>query len=185
MHVSIDQTGQFRPSHDVQLMYRAAIKGDWAAAKRLLKSDPALAVCRFRGGNGPLHVAVSFRQEGFARKLIQWMKPQDLMFEDSRGSTACGYAVAYGMKGISQQMTDKNPQLVRKICYFSTSMLTKDHNLISEKLISSEDSYGLLQMAIASKMYGTEINFRIVNLHICRLLFSFFFFVRSLFFETN
>lgn len=149
----------------MKLMYKAAINGDWAAAKRLLKSDPTLAVCQFRGGNGPLHIAVSFRQKCFARKLIHWMKPEDLMLTDSKGSTACSYAVAYGMIGISLQMMDKNEELLRTISYFSAAMLSKNPKLISYMLgktgggrtWTSDDWYELLQMAVASKMHGMEI----------------------------
>ncbi|KAH6781308.1 hypothetical protein C2S51_006601 [Perilla frutescens var. frutescens] len=123
---------------EVELMYKAALEGDWAAAEKLLETNPTLAyierICYLpdkESGNWsrpvhvaadeetegkwyrPLHVAVALKHDKFARKLIEKMKPEDLELNESNKVGSCSYAAAHGMLDIAKTMIKKHPNILK------------------------------------------------------------------------
>ncbi|KAH6758236.1 hypothetical protein C2S51_018471 [Perilla frutescens var. frutescens] len=162
---------------DIELMYRAALEGDWEKAEELLEQDPTLA---YKEGNyylpeketgrkwyRPLHVAIAFKQDKFTLKLIERMGPRELVLEDSYGLTACGYAAAYGKLGIAKAMIKKHPQLLEECVekcegLSSLAALSWKGEVVSfflEQTGEVDPSWKnvwleLLQNVISTKMYG-------------------------------
>ncbi|KAH6754961.1 hypothetical protein C2S53_019259 [Perilla frutescens var. hirtella] len=162
---------------DIESMYRAALVGDWAAAKKLLKKDPTLASkernCYLpdreteRKWYRPLHVAIALKHDKFALKLIKMMKVEDLTLGDSNELTACSYAAASGKLDIAKVMLEKNPDIVKKhmreeLIFFA--ILSGKSEMVSFFLERTgvdcsrkEGWLDLLQNAIDSKMNGVAL----------------------------
>ncbi|KAH6781334.1 hypothetical protein C2S51_006627 [Perilla frutescens var. frutescens] len=157
------------PFEPIELMYRAAIEGDWAAAEKLLKQDQTLAYREIRGDR-PLHVAVALKHKKFAEKLVERMEPRDLELRDSNGYTACCYAAASAMLDISQLMIRKNPALVAtrnknfnfiplQMAVFSgkSKMISFFLEQTGASCLSRDEWFRLLLDAIATKMYDVAL----------------------------
>ncbi|KAH6801438.1 hypothetical protein C2S52_001902 [Perilla frutescens var. hirtella] len=148
----------------IEFMYRAALKGDWAVAEKLLQKDPTLAY-KERKGYRPLHVAVALKHDKFALKLIEKMKPEDLELEDSNDITACSYAAAAGELDIAREMIKKNKNLVKdSFVHIFSAILSRNSELVSYLLDQIEvgvlDEYDWLQLsqkAIGTKMYDVAL----------------------------
>ncbi|KAH6758243.1 hypothetical protein C2S51_018478 [Perilla frutescens var. frutescens] len=162
---------------DIESMYRAALVGDWALAKKLLKKEPTLASkernCYLpdreteRKWYRPLHVAIALKHDKFALKLIKMMKAEDLTLGDSNELTACSYAAASGKLDIAKVMLEKNPDLVKKhmreeLIFFAilsgkSEMVSFFLERIGVDCLRKEGWFDLLQNAIDSKMNGVAL----------------------------
>ncbi|KAJ0082664.1 hypothetical protein Patl1_12292 [Pistacia atlantica] len=94
-------------------LYKAALKGDWTTAKKLLDKDPTMLRASItKGQETVLHIAAGAKQTRFVEALITLMQPEDLTLSDQNGSTAFCCAAAAGATEIARIMLKKNPSLL-------------------------------------------------------------------------
>ncbi|XP_028807318.1 uncharacterized protein LOC114762034 [Neltuma alba] len=95
-------------------LYKAALKGDWKAAKHILEKEWTLrrAAITLRWAT-VLHVATGANRIHFVMELVKIMDPQDLELQDVNGNTAFCIAAATGNLQIVQIMESKNKNLPR------------------------------------------------------------------------
>lgn len=93
-------------------MYRAALKGDWEEAEKIIEKDESIVRCEVSlGSYTALHVATGARQVQFVEKLVEKMKPEDLILQDEMYNTAFCVAAAAGSLEIAKIMIRKVPDL--------------------------------------------------------------------------
>ncbi|XP_031261865.1 ankyrin repeat-containing protein NPR4-like isoform X3 [Pistacia vera] len=94
-------------------LYKAALKGDWTSAKKLLEKDRTMLCSSItKGHETVLHIAAGAKQTGFVEELIKLMQAEDLTMPDHKGNTAFCCAAAAGAIGIARIMLKKNPNLL-------------------------------------------------------------------------
>ncbi|KAJ0018512.1 hypothetical protein Pint_12156 [Pistacia integerrima] len=94
-------------------LYKAALKGDWTSAKKLLEKDRTMLCASItKGHQTVLHIAAGTKQTGFVEELIKLMQPKDLTMLDRKGNTAFCCAAAAGATEIARIMLKKNPSLL-------------------------------------------------------------------------
>ncbi|KAI3821771.1 hypothetical protein L1987_09343 [Smallanthus sonchifolius] len=98
-------------------LYEAAIKGDWKAARPILKEHPDLI--RFaitENYETLLHIAASAESnkdvEEFVINLVQLMEKEDLELQNKNYNTALSLAAAAGNVKTAMTMVKKNPHLI-------------------------------------------------------------------------
>ncbi|XP_054802909.1 uncharacterized protein LOC129306373 isoform X3 [Prosopis cineraria] len=93
-------------------LHKAAMKGDWKAAKHILEKDWTLvsAAITMRWAT-VLHVAAGANRTRFVDELVKIMCPKDLELQDVNGNTAFCFAAAIGNLQIVQVMKKKNKNL--------------------------------------------------------------------------
>ncbi|KAJ0018858.1 hypothetical protein Pint_12087 [Pistacia integerrima] len=95
------------------VLYRAALKGDWATAEGLLGQDRSLLRGEIaKNGETVLHIAAGAKQIGFVEKLLEWIEPQYLTLKDRNENSAFCFAVAAGAIEIAKIMLKKNEELL-------------------------------------------------------------------------
>ncbi|KAH6801459.1 hypothetical protein C2S52_001923 [Perilla frutescens var. hirtella] len=168
-----DESQTSKETRDIELMYRAALEGDWAEAEKLLKQDPTLAYKKRTGYlpneeteikfYRPLHVAVALKHDKFALKLIERMKlPKDFVFEIDY-VMACSYAATLGKLNIAKAMIKKHPKLLEHYMEALTSaaIFSGKSEVVSYFLeqIHGVDASWLkfLQTAIGAKLYDVAL----------------------------
>ncbi|KAK9265794.1 hypothetical protein L1049_025371 [Liquidambar formosana] len=95
-------------------LYRAAIKGDWESARRILEKKPDLLTAEITvTSETVLQVAVSRDQAAFfVEKLLDLMPNEsDVAQATSNGNTALGYAARVGNTKAAMLLVKKNPKL--------------------------------------------------------------------------
>ncbi|XP_020206712.2 uncharacterized protein LOC109791778 [Cajanus cajan] len=93
-------------------LHKAALKGDWKEAKKILDQDTTLLNSAItKGWATVLHVAVGANHEHFVEELVKLMPPQDLELQDDKGNTAFCFAAAVGNVHIAEIMRRKNQLL--------------------------------------------------------------------------
>ncbi|CAB4298567.1 unnamed protein product [Prunus armeniaca] len=95
-------------------LYRAALKGDWKAAKKIIDEDPSILVASIAHGSyTALHVAAGAGHVHFVEKLVDRMETEtvDLRQLDGRGNTAFCVAAAAGHVKIAEVMMGKDREL--------------------------------------------------------------------------
>ncbi|XP_057759387.1 protein ACCELERATED CELL DEATH 6-like [Arachis stenosperma] len=93
-------------------LHKAALKGDWKKAKKILEHDELLLTAAItKGWATPLHVAVGANHVHIAKELVQLMQPGDLELQDNKGNTAFCFAAAVGNVQIAEIMRRKNDLL--------------------------------------------------------------------------
>ncbi|KAJ0016867.1 hypothetical protein Pint_12142 [Pistacia integerrima] len=66
-------------------LHKAALKGDWKSAKKLLEKDPTMLCAGITKGNETvLHIAAGARQTGFVEGLIKLIQSEDLTLQDQK-----------------------------------------------------------------------------------------------------
>ncbi|XP_031371854.1 uncharacterized protein LOC116187339 isoform X2 [Punica granatum] len=104
--------------HDPIKLYRglrkAALKGDWEAAKRILEKDPeALTAKITERGETALHVAADVGHAKFIEKLVALMPQEALEIKEDKDSrTALHYAAVIGNLDIVKTLVAKNGRLM-------------------------------------------------------------------------
>lgn len=94
-------------------LYQAALKGDWQAAKVLLEKYPnAVLVPVTKWKETALHIAAVARRTAFVKKLVKWMTPSDLEFENIKGNTALCFAALSGALTIAEVLVKMNNKLL-------------------------------------------------------------------------
>ncbi|CAJ1975913.1 unnamed protein product [Sphenostylis stenocarpa] len=93
-------------------LHKAALKGDWKEAKKILEQDPTLLKSAItKGWATVLHVAVGANHERFVEELVKEMSREDLELQDDKGNTAFCFAAAVGNVHIAEIMRKKNVSL--------------------------------------------------------------------------
>ncbi|KAK4270687.1 hypothetical protein QN277_019465 [Acacia crassicarpa] len=93
-------------------LHKAAMKGDWKAAKCILEKDLTLlcAAITLRWAT-LLHVAAGANSVHFVEELVKIMDSQDLELQDVNGNTAFCFAAATGNLHMVKIMETKNKNL--------------------------------------------------------------------------
>ncbi|CAL9004114.1 unnamed protein product [Prunus brigantina] len=97
-------------------LYRAALKGNWKDAKKIIAEEPSILVASIaQGSYTALHVAAGAGHVHFVEKLVDRMEIVDLRLPDGRGNTAFCVAAAAGHVKIAQIMMRKDPELPKQL----------------------------------------------------------------------
>ncbi|XP_022892458.1 uncharacterized protein LOC111407290 isoform X2 [Olea europaea var. sylvestris] len=90
-------------------MYKAAVKGDWKDAERVLESDKNAGCLKLaERGDRPLHIAAVTKQTAFVRKLVERLNKEDLILTNKYNDTAFCFAAISGVVEIAKLMYEKN-----------------------------------------------------------------------------
>ncbi|XP_062001154.1 uncharacterized protein LOC133718343 isoform X2 [Rosa rugosa] len=93
-------------------LHNAAQRGDWKAARRIIKKYESILRARItKGGQTVLHISAGARHVRFVKKLLKLLDDHDLAIQDLKGNTAFTYAVAAGSRRVAEMMILKNPSL--------------------------------------------------------------------------
>lgn len=93
-------------------LYKAALKGDWRAAKDIIiRDDTIICACITKGWQTALHVAAGARHVEFVEELVKLLDKEDLVLQDQKGNTAFCFAAAAGTVQVAKIMIQKNPTL--------------------------------------------------------------------------
>ncbi|KAK7329326.1 hypothetical protein VNO77_23484 [Canavalia gladiata] len=93
-------------------LHKAALKGDWKEAKKILDQDPTLLNSAItKGWATVLHVAVGADHVHFVEELVKLMESKELELQDHKGNTAFCFAAAVGNVHIAEIMRKKNVML--------------------------------------------------------------------------
>ncbi|KAK4270694.1 hypothetical protein QN277_019471 [Acacia crassicarpa] len=95
-------------------LHKAALKGDWKAAKHILDEEDNKKLARAaitKGWATVLHVAAGANHVHFVEELVNRMDPDDLELQDINGNTAFSLAAATGNMQIVEILKRKNQSL--------------------------------------------------------------------------
>ncbi|RDY10671.1 Ankyrin repeat-containing protein, partial [Mucuna pruriens] len=112
LHLVSSREGRQRYLSQCVPLHKAALKGDWKEAKKILDDDPTLLNTAItKGWATVLHVAVGADHEHFVEELVKMMRREDLELQDDKGNTAFCFAAAVGNVHIAEIMRRKNASL--------------------------------------------------------------------------
>ncbi|KAL1537564.1 hypothetical protein AAHA92_30062 [Salvia divinorum] len=101
-----------RPPTDIAALHRAALKGDWNAARDIfIRNENLIRTAITEGGEIALHVAAVEGREFFVSKLLEIIKNDDVETQNVKGCTALCFAAAAGHTRIAQIMLQKHSNL--------------------------------------------------------------------------
>ncbi|XP_073048278.1 uncharacterized protein [Primulina eburnea] len=97
-------------------MHKAALKGDWEVAERLLANDITLGKSRItEGGETAFHIAALEGHAPFVANLLEKMGDDQsshiLEIQNQKGNTALSFAAVAGHVPIASMMVEKNKKL--------------------------------------------------------------------------
>ncbi|XP_024017263.1 uncharacterized protein LOC21410003 [Morus notabilis] len=93
-------------------LYKAALEGNWEAAKRFLDNDPSAAIASITLLSfTALHVAASEGHTEFLEKLVGLMSTEAMAAGDMEGQTALHIAAISGSLGAAVALVKRNPRL--------------------------------------------------------------------------
>ncbi|XP_061374513.1 ankyrin repeat-containing protein ITN1-like [Gastrolobium bilobum] len=93
-------------------LHKAALKGDWKEASKIIEKDRTLLKSAITKGWGTiLHVAVGASHVHFVEELVKLMHPDDLELQDEKENTAFCFAAAVGNVHIAEIMRRENQLL--------------------------------------------------------------------------
>lgn len=95
-------------------LYNAAVKGDWHAAKGIIRACPknVINMSITRTEDTLLHIVASTKHIHFAKNLVKMMKVEDLELQNRDGETALWLAVASTVKMVDV-LLEKNNGLLK------------------------------------------------------------------------
>ncbi|KAL2474093.1 Ankyrin repeat family protein [Forsythia ovata] len=147
-------------------LYRAALRGDWKAAKTALSLDRTIACIEItERGDRTLHIAAAAKQTAFVHNLVEHLNTNDLELEDKHGNTAFCFAAVSGVVEIAKVMYEKNKNLptIRSgigqtplemaILLGNREMVEYLYPITPLKNLNSEDYMGILVATIHTDMY--------------------------------
>ncbi|KAL0442321.1 UNVERIFIED_CONTAM: hypothetical protein Slati_1954800 [Sesamum latifolium] len=157
-------------------LHKAALKGEWEAAEKLLSEDRSLAKASItEGGETALHVAALEGHSSFVANLLDRMEASDLEIQNNKGSTALCFAAAAGHVDIAKLLVEKNPKLPTISGFEGVTPLymavLQAHSEMADYLFSlpafefwtTDHQIALLTTAIDSGLYGLAMS--IVDQH--------------------
>jgi len=93
-------------------LHKAALKGDWKEARKILDQDWELLTSAItKGWATVLHIAVGANHVHFVEELLKLMQPDELELQDFKGNTAFCFAAAVGNVQIAEMLERKNESL--------------------------------------------------------------------------
>ncbi|CAA2997752.1 uncharacterized protein LOC111374999 isoform X2 [Olea europaea var. sylvestris] len=93
-------------------LYRAALRGDWKAAAKCMRSKENLACIQLtKRGDTALHIAAAAKQTAFVHRLVLCLKDNDLLLLNRFGQTAFYIAAQSGVVENAKAMYRKNTNL--------------------------------------------------------------------------
>lgn len=93
-------------------LYKAALKGDWEAAKSIIDNDRSILTASIaKGWQTVLHLTAGTEYVQFVEELARMMKEDDLELQDRKGNTALCFAAVSGNVKVAKAMIRKNPSL--------------------------------------------------------------------------
>lgn len=111
---SEENGGQTDHIKKYQLLYKAALKGDWLTAKRILKADSNAITAKITMNDETvLHVAAASRHSMFVEKLVKLVPLDSLALKNSEGETMLHVVAAAGIIRAAKVMVTKNPNLTQ------------------------------------------------------------------------
>lgn len=167
-------------------MHKAALKGDWEAAERLLANDITLGKSRItEGGETSFHIAALEGHAPFVANLLEKMGDDQssliLEIQNQKGNTALSFAAVTGHVRIAFMMVEKNRRLPTmrgsgSVTPLYMATLSGHHDMVDYLFPLSEfekwnenEQIGLLTTSIASGLYGEYVTLH----HEGFILFSF------------
>ncbi|KAJ0080865.1 hypothetical protein Patl1_12305 [Pistacia atlantica] len=169
-------------------LYKAALKGDWKSAKKLLEKDPTMLCASIaKGHETVLHIAAGAKQTGFVEELIKSMQPKVLTLSDQKANTAFCCAAAAGAVEIAKIMLKKNPSLLtirggeKMMPVFLAALLAQgemtsflyDELSQAEHVFKWEDEIALFFACLTNGLYGKTMYSN--SIHFVTLTTFFFF----------
>ncbi|KAL2474103.1 Ankyrin repeat family protein [Forsythia ovata] len=155
-------------------LYRAALRGDWKAAKTALSLDRTIACIEItERGDRALHIAAAAKQTAFVHNLVEHLNTNDLELEDKHGNTAFCFAAVSGVVEIAKVMYEKNKNLptIRSsigqtplemaILLGNREMVEYLYPITPLKDLNSKEYMGILVATIHTDMY--DISLKILN----------------------
>ncbi|KAK7392815.1 hypothetical protein VNO78_21263 [Psophocarpus tetragonolobus] len=110
LHLVSSQEAKGRYLSQCIPLHKAALKGDWKEARKILDMDCALltsAITRV-GWSTVLHIAVGANRVHFVEELLKLLKSEELELQDLKGNTAFCFSAAVGNVQIAEMMERKN-----------------------------------------------------------------------------
>ncbi|KAG2398523.1 uncharacterized protein HKW66_Vig0089960 [Vigna angularis] len=93
-------------------LYKYGMKGDWAAAKRILENNEILKHAAItKGWSTLLHVAAGANHSHFVEELLDMLLDKHVLLQDSKGNTAFCFAASSGNMSIANLLLDRNEYL--------------------------------------------------------------------------
>ncbi|KAK7290030.1 hypothetical protein RIF29_04146 [Crotalaria pallida] len=93
-------------------LHKAALKGDWKEARKILEQDWTLLHAAItKGWETVLHIAAGTNHVHFMEELVRLMQHDDLELQDIKGNTAFCFAAAVGNVQIAEIMRKRNDSL--------------------------------------------------------------------------
>ncbi|XP_027364299.1 alpha-latrotoxin-Lhe1a-like [Abrus precatorius] len=93
-------------------LHKAALKGDWKEAKKIIENGERLLISAItKGWATVLHIAVGANHVHFVEELVKLMSHDDLELQDFKHNTAFCFAAAVGNVQIAEIMRRKNNSL--------------------------------------------------------------------------
>ncbi|KAI3978542.1 hypothetical protein MKX01_015717 [Papaver californicum] len=114
--VTSEENGGLTTDHikKYQVLYKAALKGDWLTAKRILKADSNAITAKItKNDETVLHVAAASRHSMFVGKLVKLMPSYALALKNCEGETMLHVVAAAGIIRAAKDMVNKNPNLTQ------------------------------------------------------------------------
>ncbi|XP_035545392.1 uncharacterized protein LOC108983575 isoform X2 [Juglans regia] len=109
---AIEKTRRFHFLDTSVRLYKAALKGDWPAAKEVIDKYPdAVTYSITRRKDKVLHIAAAAEHTGFVKELVKRMDQDGLALPNLHGNTAICFAAASGIVPIAEEMVKKNIEL--------------------------------------------------------------------------
>ncbi|KAE9594296.1 putative ankyrin repeat-containing domain, PGG domain-containing protein [Lupinus albus] len=95
-------------------LHKAALKGDWKEASKIMEQDNTLFNAAItKGWATVLHIAGGTNHVHFVEELVRRLERDDLELQDEKGNTAFCFAAAVGNVEIAKIMLRKNESLPR------------------------------------------------------------------------
>ncbi|KAK8468233.1 hypothetical protein PHAVU_007G258800 [Phaseolus vulgaris] len=112
LHLVSTQEAKGRYLSQCVPLHKAALKGDWKEARKILDQDWELLTSAItKGWATVLHIAVGANHVHFVEELLNLMQPDELELLDFKGNTAFCFAAAVGNVQIAEMMEKKNGSL--------------------------------------------------------------------------
>ncbi|KAI3930823.1 hypothetical protein MKX01_037269 [Papaver californicum] len=162
-----------------QLLYKAALKGDWDRAKRIFKVDSSALTARITiGDETVLHIAAASGHSMFVEKLVTLMPSDALELKNCDGETTLHFVAAAGFIRAVKAMVTKNPNLTQMhdnnewvplvtAAYSANSLSERSKEMVKYLCSVSRDEepspyYGvsggtLICISIASNLYDVAL----------------------------
>ncbi|KAL9319257.1 hypothetical protein ACSQ67_015774 [Phaseolus vulgaris] len=108
LHLVSTQEAKGRYLSQCVPLHKAALKGDWKEARKILDQDWELLTSAItKGWATVLHIAVGANHVHFVEELLNLMQPDELELLDFKGNTAFCFAAAVGNVQIAEMMEKK------------------------------------------------------------------------------